>query len=375
MLWYVFQTTHSTFLVGVTLAAELLPIPLLAPIAGVYVDRINRKSILLASNVAQGIITFTLAALYVTGTLTFPVLILLVFLLISGAQFFRPAVQSTIPRLSSQTDLLAANSLFTISTSLNQLLGYGLGGLIVALFGISIPIIYDGFTFFFAAGLFAFIARSYGEIPVSSVTNAKDSFRARFREGLSFIKSKRILLQLLVVAIIVNFFGGAAQALLAPYVQTSLNGDGTTFGFTLAAFSLGVILGSIGVGKINAREHVGYMAFLGIAIIGASFALLGVVSITGVAMLLVFLAGLGSAIVNLPIQTLMQVTVPSELMGRVFTSLSALASMMQPVASLLAGGIAGYTTVNGEFELLGVLILATTLGTAVLFKELRMAKY
>ena len=172
-----------------------------------------------------------------------------------------------------------------------------------------------------------------------------------------------------------SFFGGAAQALLAPYVQTTLHGDGTTFGFTLAAFSLGVILGSIGVGKVNAREHVGYLAFLGIAIIGAAFALLGVVSIAGVAMLLIFLAGLGSAVVNLPIQTLMQVTVPGELMGRVFTSLSALGSVMQPVAALLAGGIAGYTTVNGGFELFGVLVLVITGVTAFVFKELRVARY
>jgi predicted MFS family arabinose efflux permease len=223
--------------------------------------------------------------------------------------------------------------------------------------------------------LFAFIARSYGEIPTSSLTNAKSSFRERFREGISFIRSKRILLQLLVVAVLVNFFGGAAQALLAPYVQSLPGGDSTTFGFTLAAFSLGVVLGSIGVGRVNAREHVGYMVFLGIAVIGAAFGLLGVVSIAAVAMLLVFLAGLGSAIVNLPLGTLIQVSVPAELMGRVFTSLSALATMSQPPASLIAGGIAGYTTVSGAFELFGVLILATTLVTWVLFKELRVAKY
>ncbi len=270
---------------------------------------------------------------------------------------------------------MAANSLFTISTSLNQLLGYGLGGIIIAIFGISLPIIYDGLTFFFAAGLFAFIARSYGEIQASNITSAENSFRARFREGVSFIRGKRILLQLVVVAVLVNFFGGAVEALLAPYAQNLPNGDSTTFGFILASFSLGVVLGSIGVGKINAREHVGYMAFLGIAIFGAIFALLGVVSVTWIALPLLFLAGLGNAVVNLPIQTLLQVTVPGELMGRVFTSLSAMAAAMQPVAALLAGGIAGYTTVNGGFQLFGVLILGTALLTAGLFKELRVARY
>lgn len=375
MLWYVLQATHSTFLVGVTLAAELLPAAIIAPIAGVYVDRINRKIIMLASNLFQGAITFTLALLYVTSTLNFPFLILLVFLLMAGGQFFRPAVQATIPRMATRSDLLAANSLFTVSESLNQLVGYGLGGIIVGLFGITIPILYDGFTFLFAVALLTFIAGAYGAIQTSSDAQITSSFWARFQEGLHFIRTKRILIQLAVVAVIVNFFGAATQALIAPYVQDTLHSGATTFGFFLAAFSLGVIIGSIGVGKINARKYVGYMGFLGIVIIGVAFGLLGILSIIALALLLAFIGGVGSAIVNLPIQALIQVSVPGELMGRVFTSLGALGTLSQPVATIIAGGIAGYTTVNGGFELFGVLIVATTIVAGLFFKELRTARY
>lgn len=376
LFWYVLVSTHSPFLVGVTVGITLLPPAVMAPIAGVYADRVNRRNLMITSNLFQGLITVILAALYSTNNLTFPLLLVLIFLLISGNQFFRPALQATIPRLATQTDLLTANSLFSISTSANQLVGYGLGGIIVALAGFTLPIYYDGITFFLAATIFLLIPKTLGQITTTAEeTEEPNSFTARFREGLYFIQMRPILVELVVVALVVNFSSAAASAIIAPYAQSVLHGDAGTFGFLTATFSLGLILGSLVVGKIDARRHVGEFTFLGIAVFGLAFLLLGTISEVTLALIITFMAGVANALVNLPLSALLQVIVPSKLMGRVYTSLVALATFAQPIAATAAGGIVDYTSIAGGMRLFGLVILATSFVTALRFKELRMARY
>ncbi len=91
LLWLVLVATGSAVLVGVTQAAVLLPAVLASPIACVYADRLNRRNLMIMSNLGQGGVTAILSVLYLTGILNFPFLILMVLLLYTAAQFFRAA--------------------------------------------------------------------------------------------------------------------------------------------------------------------------------------------------------------------------------------------------------------------------------------------
>src|SRR5260370_3865703 len=100
-----------------------------------------------------------IGVLYSLGSLSFLVLLVMLFVLNSGAQFVRPAVQAIIPGITEKEDLSTASSLFSLSTSVNQVAGYGIGGIIVLALGVAAPLSYHTVFFLFAAVMMVRIAR------------------------------------------------------------------------------------------------------------------------------------------------------------------------------------------------------------------------
>jgi DHA3 family macrolide efflux protein-like MFS transporter len=380
-LWLVLQLTGDIFKVGLTTATILLPPVVIGPFAGVYVDKFNRRDIILVSNIFQAITVAGIAVLYTLGNLSFPILLVLLFLLNAGAQFVRPSVSAVIPGIMAKEDLAAANSLFSISSSMNQIVGFGIGGLMVLLLGVAIPIYYDTFTFMFAAASVILIARPVLAVP-SVTRSASDtdkleasSFKDKFLQGLRFIRTSRFLLELIVLALVLNFFAGGVQTLIAPYAKITVQGNAGTYGAMLAALSLGTVLGSIVVGKIEARKYVGKLLFLGVLGAGGSVALIGLTTVALYSIVLMLVIGVSLAFANLPLQVLIQARVPGHLLGRVFTSLGALVTMATPIAAVATGSIASSLQIGPTLQLYGVLMVVVTAGAYFVFQEVREAKY
>ena len=106
LLWLVLTTTGSVFLVGITQAVIYLPTVVVAPFAGVYVDRFNRKTAMVVSNVIQGVVIAMISFLYLVDELPFGVLLILIFALYSFSRFFYTATMATIPKLVEDRDNL-----------------------------------------------------------------------------------------------------------------------------------------------------------------------------------------------------------------------------------------------------------------------------
>jgi DHA3 family macrolide efflux protein-like MFS transporter len=378
-LWLVLQLPDPIFKVGLTTAVILVPGVLIGPAAGVYVDKLNRRDVIVAANIFQAVIVSVIALLYSLGQLQFILLLLFLFLLNSGAQFVRPAVSAVIPRITRKEDLAAANGLFSISSSVNQIAGYGIGGILVLLLGVVVPIYYDSLTFIIATFTATLISRPILAVPPATgeVQTMVDSvsFWQKFMEGLLFIRKSRVLLELIVLATILNFFGGGIQTLVAPYSKLTLNGNAGTYGALLVGLSIGTVLGSILVGKVNARKYVGKLLFLGVVVTGAAVVLIGLTSDTVLAVTLMLIIGVALALANLPIQVLVQIKVPGELLGRVTTSLVAIVTVAQPIAAITTGTIAGTFSIGWTLIFYGLAMMIVTGGGYVVFREVREAKY
>lgn len=380
-LWLVLELTGDVFKVGLTTATIFLPPVLIAPIAGVYIDKLNRRDILLASNIFQAVIVAGIAGLYSVGSLTFPILLILLFLLNSAAQFVRPTVSAVIPQLASKEDLSAANGLFSISSSLNQIAGFGIGGILILLLGLAVPIYYDSLTFLFAAVSVWQIARSALEAPdaqnigMPQTGIGRAGFREKFLEGLRYIRTSPFLLELVALAIVLNFFAGGIQTLIAPYSKITINGNASTYGTMLAALSLGTVVGSVAVGKIDTRKYVGKILFVAVIGLGGSTALIGLTTSAFVAIGLMFAVGLFLAFANLPLQTMIQAKVPGNLLGRVFTSLGAIVTVATPVAAITTGSLAGSLMIGPTLLLYGSAMMLVTVVAYFAFRQVREAKY
>ncbi len=377
-IWLVLQLTGSLFNVGLAFAMVLLPPIVVGPIAGVYVDKFNRRDLILASNVFQAIISAAIAVLYSAGYLSFPVLLAFLFVLNAGASFVRPAVTAVIPRVTKREDLAAANSLFSLSSSVNQIAGYGIGGVLVLALGPALPIYYDSLTFVFAAAAVSLIPRSYSRVPADLQrisTDSDNSFMDKFLQGLEYIRKSRFFIELVLIGVILNFFGSGVFALLAPYSKIVAGGDAGTYGGLLAGFSSGSVLGSVLVGKIDSRKYVGKLLFLGVIATGALTSLMGLTTVSLIALGESVAIGFFQATVNIPLSVLFQAKVPGELIGRVGTSLAALITIAQPVSAATSGAVASSLSIGETFQLYGVLMMIVSAGAFFLFRELRNANY
>jgi len=364
-------------MVGIAVAVMLAPAVLVAPLVGVYVDRINRRDAMIMADIFQGGVVMALSFLFFVNSLTFPVLLVLLFMLSAGSQVTSAATRAIIPSLASPDDLGAANGLFSLTSSFNQLASMGLGGIVVAIFGVAAPILYDGFTFFAAAALLVVIPRLVVALkqPDKTVKDTPKGFFFELAEGFRFIRQTRILLEVIALAVLVNFFGAMVSALVAPYIKFVLSGNAAAFGFLGAASAFGGIVGAFAAGKMNMRKHVGLLLFAGILAIGASMLIWGLTANLYLALAMGFVTGVGSALANVPFSVLIQAKVPGRLIGRVGSALSASNQSAQPLAALIAGIVVLSLTVGQIFVLSGIAMLVAAVCGLIFFKGLRNAQF
>lgn len=378
LLWLVWVTTNSTALLGLTQAAVLVPSVAAAPIAGVYADRLNRRNIMIAGNLFQGAITGILSVLYLVNYLTFPPLLLLVLLLYAGAQFVRAANGAIIPSIVSKENLGAANGLFYLTTSANQLASYAIGGIAILAIGYTASIAYDSFTFFFAAVMLTFVAKSYGE--ARSQTPEPDprkggGFLNDFREGLAYVRKSRLFLELIALGILVNFFGAGLTTLLAPFVEDQLGGGVPAYGLALSSFSLGLMAGAVAVGKLDFRRYAGKLLIFSLTATGLLFAVAGLAKTVPEGLIAFVAIGAFSGVVNIPISVMVQTKVPREILGRATTVMGALLSAVLPVSALIFGWLGGLVSLGTLFEVSGLAVAVVSVVLYFPFAELRNAKY
>jgi len=381
LLWFVLSSTKSVFLVGITQAAAWTPIVVAGPLAGVYVDKLNRKKLILFANIFQGIIVGAMSLIFLEGFLSFTAIIPFLLVLFSVAQFLNASVNAMIPNIVKAEQLSSANGLFSFSSSINQLGSSALGGIIVVIAGVSAPLLYDSITFFIAASIVSlFVGNAYGDIHhqselLGSGQPVTQGFFYRLREGFDYVRKSRLLVEIIVVGGILNFFVGAAKTLLSPYSEFWLGGSAATFGLISGLLGLGAIGGSLLFGKMNARRQLGRLFFCSVVIVGGSIIFLGISRNVIEALFFSLILGSGTITAELSIQVLVQAKVDSNLLGRVYTMFASALNVTAPFSAIVGGTIGGAFPVGWAFVAFGAVIACVGVITFAAFSELRGANY
>lgn len=378
LLWYVLQSSGSIFFVGLTQSIVVTPVALIGPIAGVYVDRFNRKNVMVASALFQGAIVAIFASLFMTGELEFPVLLSLVFLLFSGQQFFVSALNAYVPRAVDKDDLGAANSLFSLSNVSNMLMGYVIGGLVLSILGVSVIVVYDCFTFFAAAGLLLTMSTLYGRSswePLNESPESSTGFISDFRSGLDYIRSSKLLLQIMGAGIVLTFFADGLIALLPAYAERQLGGSSVTYGIVLAAAVMGGMIGSVMFGRLDSRRYLGKMFILCTLLSGLAILALGLSSHTTIALFGAILMGGSYFVANLCVQVFIQATVPGRILARVYTVFFGILGVFAPLGAIISGIFAGYSNPGLVYTLYGSSVFVVGVLMLVAFSTLKDAHY
>ena len=369
---YIYQLTDSTLATSGMFVAAILPSLVLGSVAGVFVDRWDRKRTMLVANLVFALIVLPLFALRSADWVW--VAYVVSFVQSSVSQFFRPAENAFLPRLVPEQDLLAANSLNALNNNLARLIGPALGGAVMARFGLDAVVLIDSSTFLAAAGLTALI-RTSGEVEKETsdaVAVAQRSWQKVWSEwtgGLGLLKRNRGIAALLVIDAVSALGEGVFSVMFVVWVHDVLDGGSRELGWLMSAQAVGGILGGVLLGSV-ARRHapvrvfgLGSIAFgvLDLALFGYPLFLSGV----WIGIILIGLVGIPTIATGAGFMTMMQQAVQDAYRGRIFGIRGTMAGLLQLTGTLIAGilgGAAGpivlLTIQGGSYIVMGMLALA-----------------
>lgn len=327
----VFRITGSALSVGFMLIATAGPTILVGLFAGVFVDRYDRKRILLGSDLLRAFLIFLIPFL-----IPFNILWLYVLVALTSAvtQFFDSAHASILPEVSTDEELSAANALMAISSVGSTTFGFAAAGLIVSRFNIDLAFYLDAFTFIISAGLILFTrVPTLGKVEDTSLKAIGQNLKA----GLLVVRDVPILRSLFIVVIPIFLIFGLQNALFLPFALKALGGTEFEFGLQQAAEAVGIALGSLMMARLADRIREGQwlvLSYLMMALASVAYSFSTTMSFA------IFLVGV-SGFVNAPSfigrQLVIQRATPREMRGRVNSAFFVVRDVMFVLGMALAG--------------------------------------
>jgi CRP-like cAMP-binding protein/sugar phosphate permease len=327
----VYRLTGSALSVGLMLMATAGPSLAVGLFAGVFVDRMDRKRIMIVSHLVNAVLILLIPILLPFGI---GWLYALVMLSTASTQFFTPAHASVLPEIASDEELAAANSFIAISNFGSSAIGYALAGLIASRFPIEWAFYLDSISFAISA---SFIALTQikpldveGRATVKLVID-------NMLEGIRFIRDSAILRSLFFVYI--PFILGAYlwNTLLLPFAEQALGASEFEFGLMEGLTSVGFVASSFMMARLADRLREGQWIALGLLSFGAISAFYSRVTLIPLAIALVMLTGFTNAPFSIARNLLVQRNTTREVRGRVNSAFSVVMSVIGLLGMAAAG--------------------------------------
>jgi DHA3 family macrolide efflux protein-like MFS transporter len=353
VMFWTMQVTGSASLMGLLTGLSTLPAVLLAPFGGTLADRYPRIRILVACDLLSGLSFLALWLLFLGSPDRHFALVALFTVSIANSiirAFFMPAIAATIPDLVGPEKLTAANSINQLSVQACVFAGQAVGGVLYRLLSPAVLFLVDGLSFLYAGASTLFItsdAKPPQAPPVVPGQSVFRSFLHQTGEGLRYTWARAGLRNFVLVAALINFFIAPVGVLLPFYVQGTLRSGPEWYGFLLAAISSGTVAGFFLAGVLKLQgETRGRALIAGLALGPLTLGSLGWVHQPVAALGVAFLGGALVGLVNIYLLTLIQLSTPAELRGRVLGLLTTLATGLLPVGAALGGVLGDLTNKN-----------------------------
>jgi MFS family permease len=343
--FFVFQQTGSTVATAGMVAAELAPGVLLGSVSGVFVDRWDRKRVLLVVNLVQAA-AVALLLLVPHGWLWLVYVVAVVQSAV--ASFSMPAEGALLPTLVPDEQLVPANALNTLNNRLARLVGVPVGGIMLGTLGLEPVVLVDCASFVVAALLIAPIAAPRRARPAqgedgSGVALAGSAWAAFGREwidGLRLVRRERSIAVIFGVLGLMTFGGTMLDPLYPAWVRETLGGGPTVYASLLTAHAASGIVGALLVGRFGARLTSRHLVGWTSLIAGIALAVKFNVPSVGLALTLSALGGMTSAASVVGVETLVQRGVSDEYRGRVYGSLGASGALLSLTGAWAGGALA-----------------------------------
>lgn len=351
----VFRLTGSGLGVSGVVIAEILPVLLLAPVAGAVVDRLPRVRVMVAADLWRT----ALAGMLPLASHHIVAVYAVAFGLSAGGMFFNPASTSVLPAIVGEQELVAANSGLWSAAVVSQIALAPLGGLLVAAWGVAPAFWLNAVSFAISAATLA------GLRPPGAQPLATGSWVRRIRDGARLLTDNRLLRLLAAVQLLAALSAGATSALLVILAERHLGAGPGGFGLLLGAIGIGAALGPLLLARLTSNPRRPALVFGPYLLRGAVDLVLATTRNLPAAMAALGLYGVGTSTGMVTYHSLLQAEIPAPNRGRVFAGFDMIWQTGRLI-SLGLGGLAADALGIQAVYLLGgsLLLLAGTLGLA-----------
>jgi DHA3 family macrolide efflux protein-like MFS transporter len=352
IIWYLTQTTNSATTLAIASMMGLLPQVLLSPFIGTWVDRGNRRLILIAADSTVALATLALAVLFAAGLIQVWQIYLALFIRAVAGGFHQSAFGASVVLLVPKEHLARVQGFNQALYGGLNIISAPLGAYLLAVIPMQGILGIDVGTALLAVSILLFI-----QIPQPESRSATPStFWQDFRAGFRYVITWRGLVILLGLVMVINFFYSATEPLTPLLITNHFRGGASQLGWWLSSFAIGTVLGGLVLGVWGGFKRKVVTAQLGLILMGISTAVVGIVpsDLFIVGLIANSAVGFLLPIINGSFGATLQAVIAPDMQGRVFAFILSAAMLVSPFALMVAGPFADAFGIQLWFLIAGI---------------------
>src|SRR5688572_14182301 len=365
IIWYLTQTTNSATTLAIASMMGLLPQVLLSPFIGTWVDRGNRRLILIAADSTVAIATLLLAILFASGLIQVWQIYIALFIRAVAGGFHQSAFGASVVLLVPKEHLARVQGFNQALYGGLNIISAPLGAYLLSVLPMQGILGIDIGTALFAISILLFVRIPQPERSAQTPS----TFWQDFRAGFHYILAWRGLVILLGLVMVINFFYSATEPLTPLLITDHFRGVAGQLGWWLSSFAAGTVLGGLVLGAWGGFKRKIVTAQLGLILMGVSTAIVGLVPSDRFILGLIAnsVVGFLLPIINGSFGATLQAAIAPEMQGRVFAFILSAAKLVSPLALVIAGPFADAFGIQLWFLIAG--IACTLMGIAGFFSS------
>ncbi|WP_019909396.1 MFS transporter [Paenibacillus sp. HW567] len=347
LVWLMKELTQNAFLMSVLLAAETIPLIIFGLFVGVFVDRGNKKKILLLTHLFRGMLILLIVVFLVTDVMHPTFLIVIAVVLTCFTAFLKPATTVSIKALIPEQQIAQAQSLSQIIQTIISLAAPAFAAFLIVI-GMQFAFILNAIMYFI--GCFFVLLIQNKELVSSKMSDL--TFLKIFddiKDGINAITKHAFLKNSMIYFALINFVT-APEAVLLPLVVINVSELATLE----ISYLVGILIGSVLINYLKKFSPIVYICF-GISLFSLGIGLFAFDIPLVLQITCVFINGIGSAFVNIKMSTMITILVPTEVLGRASSIISVIVLSAMPISIFMTGLISGFIPLLLIFGIIGLL--------------------
>jgi MFS family permease len=325
-------------MMGVMLFASMAPSIVVGLFSGGVIDMVDRKTVLVITDVIRGFTVTLVAASYFMGALSMPVILSAEVILSVCSAFFDPATQAMIPQIVDRGNLAKANAKSQLVNGIALIVGPVLGGICAAYLGYGIVFLFNAASFLIAS--FTSFLISYH--PASAEVKTREKLLTNVKGGFQYVFKKRDILSIVFIVAVLHFFVGSVQVVMPVFAMTLIGNGAQNLGNLEAFYGAGIILTGLLLSIVNINGRERYFMIGGMSFVGVVYTLYGLLCSADRTNILpyfviFFLMSAAVVVISTSYRAILQKNIENDMAGRVFGIISSVGNFTYPIAILMVG--------------------------------------